>query len=43
MLVSSSNLLQSHNYMPYLFLQKMIQMRDQFFLYMDPGLEKSSL
>ncbi len=36
MLVSSFNLSQSFNNKPYLFLQKTVQIRDQFFLYMDP-------
>ncbi len=36
MLVSSFNLSQSFNYTPYLFLQKTVQIRDQFFLFMDP-------
>ncbi len=37
MLVSSFNLLQSFNYMPYLFYKKTVHFRDQFFLYMDLG------
>ncbi len=37
MLVSSFNLSQSIKYMPYLF-KKTVHIRDQFFLYMDPGL-----
>jgi hypothetical protein len=39
MLVSSFNLSQSFNYTPYLFYQKTVQIRDQFFLYilMDPA------
>ncbi len=36
MLVSSFNLLQSFNYTPYLFYKKTVQIRDKFFLYMDP-------
>ncbi len=37
MLVSTFNLSQSFNYTPYLFNQKTVQIRDQFFLYMDPA------
>jgi hypothetical protein len=37
MLVTSFNLSQSFNYKPYLFYKKMVQIRDKFFLYMDPG------
>jgi hypothetical protein len=36
MLVSSFNLSQSFNSTPYLFLQKTVQIRDQFFLHTDP-------
>ncbi len=35
MLFGSFNLSQSFNYTPYLFLQKAVQIRDPFFLYMD--------
>ncbi len=35
------NLSQSFNYTPYLFYKKTLQVRDQFFLYMDPELEKT--
>ncbi len=31
------NLLQSFNYTPYPFYKKTFQIRDQFFLYMDPA------
>ncbi len=37
MLVSSFNLSQSFNYTPDLFYQKTVQIRDQFFLYIDPA------
>ncbi len=36
MLVSSFNLSQSFKYTPYLFYKKTVQIRDQFFLFMDP-------
>jgi hypothetical protein len=35
-MVGRFNLLQSFNYTPYLFLQKTLQIRYQFSLYMDP-------
>jgi hypothetical protein len=35
MLVSSFNLSQSFNYIPYLLKKKTVQTRDQFFLHMD--------
>ena len=38
MLVSSFKLSQSFNYTPYLFYKKTVQIRDQFFLYMDPDM-----
>ncbi len=38
MLVSSFNLSQSFNYTPYLFFKKTVQIKNQFFLYMDPAL-----
>ncbi len=37
MLVSSYNLSQSFNYMTYLFYKKTVQIRDKFFLFMDPA------
>jgi hypothetical protein len=37
MLVSSFNLSQSFSYKPYLIYKKTVQIRDQFFQYMDPG------
>jgi hypothetical protein len=37
MLVSSFNLSQSFNYTLYLFYKKTVQIREQFFLYMDPA------
>ncbi len=37
MLVSSFNLSQSFNYTPYLFYKKTVQIRGQFFLYLDFG------
>jgi hypothetical protein len=36
MLVSSFNHSQSFNYTPFLFYKKTVQIRDQFFLNMDP-------
>jgi hypothetical protein len=36
MLVSSFNLSQSFNYTPYFFYKRTVQIRDKFFLYLDP-------